>query len=85
MSKHLIAAALCLAAVSFAAPAFACADRADRMRAAVEADIPRRQVAEVVGRRLIADLNEAAGHCRAGRTAQGEAIIRRINSTYGYR
>jgi hypothetical protein len=74
-----------LACVAAAGPAAACADQAARMRAAVEADIPRRQVAESVGRRLIGELDQAAAHCRAGRDAQGQAIIARIRSTYGYR
>lgn len=73
------------AALLATSPAFACADRAERIRGAVQADIRTRNVAQSVGERLIADLNEAAAHCRAGRAAQGEAILTRIRNTYSYR
>jgi hypothetical protein len=72
-------------AVLAAPPAFACADRAERIRGAVQADIRTRNVAQTVGERLVTELNEAAAHCRAGRTAQGEAILTRIRNTYSYR
>ena len=31
------------------------------------------------------ELTEAANQCRAGRTAQGQAILRRIATQYNYR
>lgn len=74
-----------VALLGSAAPALACAERSERIQAAVAADVRTRNVAQSVGERLLAELRQAADHCRAGRPAQGDAIVRRIVSTYGYR
>jgi hypothetical protein len=71
--------------VMSAAPAAACAERAERIQAAVTSDVRTRNIAAAVGERLLGELRQAAEHCRAGRAAQGDAIVRRIVSTYGYR
>jgi hypothetical protein len=77
--------ALAALALALSGPAYACADRAERITGVIRSDMRTRNVGEEVGRRLIAELAEAAGHCRAGRNAQGEAIMQRIARTYNYR
>ena len=68
-----------------ASPAFACADQAERVIVNVRSDIRTRNVGQQVGERLVQELTEAANHCRAGRNAQGEAILRRIATQFNYR
>lgn len=67
------------------APAMACTANAERILAAVQSDIRTRNVNAQVGERLTGELNQAVAHCKAGRTAQGEAILTRIRNTYSYR
>lgn len=66
------------------AMADSCTEKAEHMRAAVEADIPIHRVAEEVGKKLIADLEKAIDLCKSGKTTQGEQIIQRISKTFGY-
>lgn len=68
-----------------ASPAFACADQAERVIGNVRSDMRTRNVGQQVGERLVQELTEAANHCRAGRNAQGEAILRRIAPQFNYR
>jgi chorismate mutase len=81
-----LALSLTVTVATFAAgPAFACADQAERVIGNVRSDLRTRNVGQQVGERLVQELTEAANHCRAGRTAQGEAILRRIALQFNYR
>jgi hypothetical protein len=82
LSAFAVAAML---AQAHAQPAGNCAERAERVIVNVRADMRTGNVGREVGGRLVAELTEAAAHCRAGRAAQGEAILRRIATTFNYR
>ena len=86
VSLSALAAAAMLAQVE-AQPAGSgnCAERAERVIVNVRSDMRTGNVGREVGERLVAELTEAANHCRAGRAAQGEAILRRIATTFNYR
>lgn len=85
IARTFVAACLSLTALLAAmGAANACAERAERMAQSVKRDIPKRQVAESVGKKLIVDLERAASACKAGRVREGETIINQISKNFGY-
>jgi hypothetical protein len=67
------------------AAANSCGERAERMRAAIQTDVRKRQIAEGVAKDLLPQVEKAATLCRSGKVSDGERALDTITKKFGYR
>ncbi|OQW50040.1 hypothetical protein [Candidatus Raskinella chloraquaticus] len=62
-----------------------CSERAERMRAAIQIDVRKRQIAEGVAKDLLPQVEKAEALCKGGKVSDGEKALDAITRKFGYR
>ena len=62
-----------------------CSERAERVRAAIQTDVRKRQIAEGVAKDLLPQVEKAETLCKGGKVSDGEKALDAITRKFGYR